>query len=295
MVKRLLISGATGFVGKHLVPQLILEGYQVLEITRSISKSVMLFGESTFKVEVNDIDFNNKILEFKPEVVIHLASYLTSSDKWQDVEKLVNTNILFLSKILNAVSNIGIKLFVNTGTFAEYYKGDDVFQPAYYYAATKTASRAILDYYSNTYNFKQTTIVPYTIYGGEDSQKKIIDIIFDSTKQKEPIELSPGEQILDFIHIDDVVNFYTHIIDKMESLPIKVNFKLGTGVGHNLKELASCIETITNQKTNINWGGKAYRKSDVMRAVADLSEIKKTFNWEPKISLKQGVKKTILK
>ena len=290
---KIMITGSTGFVGKHLVSRLILNGNDVLEITRSLTKSLELFGNNTSNLLVNDPNFEKSILEFKPEVVIHLASYLTSSDKWQDVEKLVSANILFMSKILNSVSKVGLKLFVNTGTFAEYYNGNDIFQPAYYYAATKTASRAILDYYSNAYNFKQTTVVPYTIYGGNDSHKKIIDIIYDSIKSKKPLELSPGEQVLDFIHINDVVDFYALVIDKMESLPIKVNFKLGTGIGHNLKELASCIETITKQKTNINWGGKEYRKSDVMRAVADLESINKFFNWKPKISLKEGIKKYI--
>lgn len=295
MKEKILITGSTGFVGKHLVPKLVNEGYEILEITRDIAKSTNLFKDTTSKLLLDDDNFKDKIVAFKPAIVIHLASYLTSSDNWTDVEKLVNTNILFLSKILDAVSSVDLKLFVNTGTFAEYFKGDDVLQPAYFYAATKTASRAIVDYYANAYNFKQTTIVPYTIYGGNDSQKKIIDIIFDSTLNEKPLDLSPGEQVLDFIHINDVTNFYISVVNNLKKLPNKTNFKLGTGIGHNLKQVAIYIEEITSRKTNINWGGKDYRNSDVMFAIANLENIKSITDWEPKILLKEGIKKLILK
>ena len=114
-----------------------------------------------------------KIIEFKPEIVIHLASYLSASDQFVDILKLIDANLLFLSKLLNAVSEIHLDLFINTGSFSEYRNGDEELIPAYFYAATKTASRSIVDYYSNNYGFKQTTIIPYTIYGGNDSQKKL--------------------------------------------------------------------------------------------------------------------------
>ena len=293
MKDKILITGSTGFVGKHLVEELFKEGHTILEITRNKTKSSELFGDMTSKIEVNDISFNNKIIEFDPNVVIHLASYLTSSDKWDDVEKLIESNILFLSNLLNTVSKLNLDLFINTGTFAEYFKGDDDFNPAYFYAATKTASRSILNYYANAYKFKQSTVVPYTIYGGNDSSKKIIDLIFESTETEKKLELSPGEQVLDFIHIDDVVSFYQHLIKYKKKIPNKTNFKLGTGIGHNLQQVSSIIESVTNKKTNINWGGKEYRQSDVMYAVANLHEIKDKLTWKAKISLTEGIKKTI--
>lgn len=136
--------------------------------------------------------------------------------------------------------------------------------------------------------------MPYTIYGGRDSQKKIIDIIFDSITSDEPLQLSSGEQILDFIHMDDVVSFYKTVVANYKKLPQKSNFKLGSGKGHSLKQLAKIIETVTNGKTNIAWGAKEYRKSDVMYAVADVEANKSIFDWEPKISLEIGVSKKLL-
>lgn len=293
MNNKILITGSTGFVGRNLVPKLVAEGFEILEITRDISKSTNLFSSTTTKIQSNDTYLKEKIVEFNPNIVIHLASYLTSSDDWEDVKKLIDSNIVFLSKVLDSVSSSNLKLFINTGTFAEYYNGDDELLPAYFYAATKTASRSILDYYSNVYDFKQITIVPYTIYGGKDSQKKIIDIIHDSTLSIKPIDLTPGDQVLDFIHINDVTDFYALVIKSINKLPEKVVFKLGTGIGYNLKQIASFVEEIKNVKTNINWGGREYRKSDVMYAVSNISVIKSILEWEPKISLKEGIRSYI--
>lgn len=289
MKNRILITGSTGFVGRHLVPALLEGKYSIAELTRNLEKSEMLFGNDTLKIATTDPKLKEKIKVFKPNIVIHLASYLTSSDQWKDVESLIDTNLLFLSKILNATAESNIDMFVNTGTFAEYSKGDNTLIPAYFYAATKTASRSLVNYYANAYSFKQTTIVPYTIYGGKDSQKKIIDIIFDSIHNPNGVDLSPGEQVLDFIHIKDIVDFYMHVVKHNEKLPLVSNFKLGTGQGHTLRELASLIEELTLKKTNINWGARTYRNSDVMRAVADIQSIKEVFDWEPKISLREGL------
>jgi nucleoside-diphosphate-sugar epimerase len=286
---KILFTGSTGFVGKNLMPKIISEGHEVLELTRSIEKSTELFGNKTTKLKITDTKFKNKILDFKPEIVIHLASYLTSSDKLEDVNKLLDANIYFLSKVLDAVSAVNLKLFINTGTFAEYFKGDNNLEPAYFYAATKTASRAFVDYYATAYQFKQCTIVPYTIYGGKDSQKKIIDIIYDSTLNSTPLDLSPGEQVLDFIHIDDVTGFYLSLLKNLKKVPNKKVYHLGTGTGTTLIELSSIVEKFSGKSANINWGGKSYRPRDIMYAVANTNEIVK-INYFHMIDLNEGVK-----
>lgn len=284
---RILVTGSTGFVGKHLVPKLINAKHNIAEITIEPEISQKLYANNTIKISVTDKQelFVKNIEKFNPEIVIHLASFLTSSDDYAVLEKLLNVNIHFFCRVLDALKNCELKLFINTGTFAEYYQGDGKFDPAYLYASTKTASRSFLDYYSKVYNFKQTTVVPYTIYGGIDSQKKIIDIIYESLENEIPADLSAGEQILDFIHVEDVASFYVHLIKHIEQLEQKSTFQLGTGVGTTLQQLAEKLEAKTGKKAYINWGAKAYRPSDIMYAVAR----GKLLNWSPKVTLEKGI------
>jgi len=294
---RILVTGSTGFVGRHLLPKLIEAEHEVIELTIEPEVSNKLYGKTTSKIEVpkKQTELVAKIEHCKPDIVIHLASYLTPADDFDTMEKLLSVNIMFFCRLLDALKKCDLKLFINTGTSAEYFKGDGVFEPAYLYAATKTASRSFLNYYSTVYNFKQFTVVPYTIYGGNDTQKKIIDVIFDSLDSSIPVDLSPGEQVLDFIHVDDVANFYVYLVDNMEKIENKANFQLGTGRGTTLKQLARIIEQKSGKKANINWGGKPYRPSDVMYAVADTQLQQKLMNNLKLISIEQGVESYLLK
>lgn len=287
----IVITGSTGFIGRHLTPALVEQGYNILEITRSIEKSTTLFGQATNKhLLTKDNNSLKLVLEkFRPEVCIHLASFLTSGDSYQDMEKLVDSNLLYLLRLLDALKGSGVKFFTNTGTFAEYFKGDDCINPAYLYAATKSASRYFVEYYSNVYGFKHATVVPYTIYGGTDSQKKLIDLIYDSLLSDITVELSPGEQILDFVHVNDVVDFYLRLIKNYSRIPTHKVFKLGTGEGTSIKQLAELMEILSGKKANIAWGAKPYRPRDIMLAVADTSEQTKLFNWKASINLREGL------
>lgn len=290
---RILITGATGFVGKNLIPKLLKDNHEIFEITIEPEVSEKLFLNKTerfYYSKKSSYYLENKIHKFSPELVIHLASFLTANDDHETMQKLLEANIMFTCEVLNSIKNTKINWFFNVGSFAEYYYGNSVLSPAYLYAATKTASRTFVDYYSSVYDFQYITIVPYTIYGGNDSQKKIIDLIYDSLFTKQAIDLSPGEQILDFINLEDVTDFFIDLINNLPKVSNKTTFHLGSGKGYTLRQLTYLIEKITNKSANINWGGKDYRPRDVMYAVANISEQYRTFNWKPQISLEQGIR-----
>lgn len=290
---KILITGANGFVGQVLVPKLLAKKYELFEITIEPEKSKKLYGESLIQFDYTQNSHHELIQainSFKPDVCIHLASFLTALDDIETLQKLINANILFTCSVLDALKTCGLKLFINTGSFAEYYKGDGQLDPAYLYTASKTASRIFVDYYSKTYNFKYITIAPYTIYGGKDSQKKIIDILYDSLNCKDSIDITPGNQILDFIHLEDVTDYYVKTLDVIDKISSGMSFQLGTGIGHTLRDLVSIMEKQTSKKANINWGGRFYRPRDVMFAVANTSNQFHLFGWKPKISLEEGVK-----
>ena len=83
------------------------------------------------------------------------------------------------------------------------------------------------------------------------------------------------------------------VLKNYKNLSDKNNFNLGTGVGNSLRDLGNKIEKYSKSKVNINWGGKKYRKSDVMYAVAEIARIKKIFVWEPRINLDKGLQMLI--
>lgn len=287
---RILVTGATGFVGQHLIPKL--KNLDVKVVVRNINTEYSEDIQIVYNEQKLDA-FKKDVKTYNPNIVIHLASYLTSSDDINNIKNIIDSNILFTSILLESLKSTDLELFINTGTFAEYYYNDGKENPAYFYSASKIAIKPIIKYFKNIQGFKTINIIPYTIYGGKSKSKKVIDYIFDSIDGKLYLEMTSGEQVLDFIHIDDVTDFYVHCLNNINLLKDEENYHLGTGKGTSIKELSNNIENLTNKKANINWGSKKYRPLDIMRAIAPIYKLEKELNWKPKISIEDGIIKTI--
>lgn len=294
---RILITGVTGMVGNNLLKQLLALDLMVCEIAVLVrdKESFKLFPETYKCVEYIsslEIDCKKEIIKFNPEVVIHLASYLTSKDDEDSIDQILFSNINFGVNLLNALEDTQIKCFINVGSSAEYLHNDGELRSAYLYAASKTAFRPILKYYSDKIGFKWINVIPYTIYGGNDRQKKVLDYIISSLYAKKAIPMSGGEQVLDFIHIDDVVDFFITLLNNIDNISNEyIEFHLGTGIGISIKELSSIVEQVYNKPTHINWGELPYRKMDVMQAIAHTSKNKDILNWEAKVDIRNGIYK----
>lgn len=300
---KIALTGITGFIGQNLMPQLLTtdKDNQFLTINRDVNKAHKLFPLSTYKnfihISTNEL---YKLIEYNPDIVIHLATLSTSRCDTEIIRPLLAANIEFGVLLLDALSQCeNLKLFVNTGSFAEYRYNPEHLDDAYLYSATKTAFRSFVDFYSHIgHGFRYITAIPYSVYGGNMTIKRLFDYIIESQNAKKPIDMTAGEQVLDFIHVDDVASFYTHIIEHyMFFLTLPENgmeFHLGTGRGTSIREVALLIEEASQRKCNINWGGRPYREQDIMYAVAPVNK-NKNCGWKANISLKDGINSFIEK
>lgn len=281
----IIITGATGYVGGNLISAFLeLTGHKLYAITRnssSLPNEVVIIKD--------DLDLEKNIVLAKPDIVIHLASYLTSKSEPEDIEKLISSNIAFGTKLLNALKGVELQCFINVGSFSEFHFNDGVLNPTYLYSATKSAFRPILKYYSEISKFKVLNVIPFSIYGGIDSQKKIMDILFDALDSKEPVKMSDGFQYLDFIHINDVVDFFVQLSNNFSAIDNEELY-LGTGKAHNLREVAVMIEQISGKKINADWGAYPPRERDTNHACAPIGKLKEKLNWQPKITIEAGLK-----
>ena len=291
---RIVITGATGFIGQNFIPQLVqaAPNVEILTINRSVEKAQQLFPQPQCNhISVEEMQ---QIVEFNPEMVYHLATLSTSRNDWEIIEPMMAANITFGAQLLHYISQCKeLKLFVNVGSFAQYRLGTQQVSDAYLYTATKTAFRQFVEYYSHEFGFQYVQVVPYTIYGGKDTAKKLIDYIVESTTAEKPVDMTLGEQILDFTHVDDVAGFFIHILqhlDLFENIRNGEEFHLGTGRGTSPRELAVIVERLFDKKCNINWGGRPYRPMDTMHSVAPIAKNLDLLHWRAKISVEEGVK-----
>ncbi|BBO66726.1 CDP-abequose synthase [Desulfosarcina alkanivorans] len=293
---KILITGATGFVGKHLIPELLKKGYECALLGRKMGRLVSSYGLNATLIEYEPQSFAyvKDVRDFNPRAAIHLAGYLTSNDDRETVEGLLEANIAFSARLCGALEQTDVGLIINTGSFSEYSHGDGSLEPAYFYSATKTAARHLVEYFGGKNGWRVVHVVPYTIYGPGGTGKKVMDYLIDSTLSEKPVDMTDGEQILDFIYIDDLVDFYCKLLENRHVIrPGVSEYHIGTGKGTRIRKLAEIIQNVSGKKANVSWGKRAYRPRDIFHAVAPIESAVKDIGWFPRVDLKEGVERLI--
>jgi len=287
---RILITGATGFVGKTLIPHLIDAGHKLCLVVRDRDKMERLFPKTAFVYDYICTvggDWTEKVTQFNPETTIHLATYFSGCDDIESANKLVESNILFPTLLLAALAKTDCRTFINTCTFTEYRNGDGVFDAVNLYSASKTAFRPLAEFFTSAYKMKLLNIVIYSPYGRNNESRKVIDWLIESLEH--PVDFSDGQQVLDFIHVDDIADFYVRLLERLNDLPHRQLFHLGTGQGHSIREVAGVIEDIFGRKLNANWGARPRNPYDTVWAAAPIAANISILDWKSKISLRKGI------
>lgn len=292
---KVALTGITGFVGRNLMPMIIdkLPNVELLtlNVETDLSKAQQMYPwKQCHHILTTELD---KLVDFNPEIVLHLATITTERNNTELIKPMLAANIEFGVLLLDSLTRCSqLRLFVNTGSFAEYRFGPSNINDAYLYAATKSAFRHFCDYYSQLMNYKYITVVPYTIYGGTPTVKRLMDYILESMESETPVDMTAGEQILDFTHVNDLADFYVHILrnpDLFYNLNNGEEFHIGTGKGTSIRDLVSIVERVYGRKCNINFGGRPYRERDTMHAVAPIAKNLNLVNWRAMISLENGI------
>jgi nucleoside-diphosphate-sugar epimerase len=286
-----LVTGATGYIGSNLVGGLLAEGWQVHVIMRA-SSSRHLLAPYLNRITGHDHDGSvggmmNILAASKPKVVYHLAAMASSEHRMENVDQMVSANVLFSTQLVEAMFRNGTKNLVNTETFWQYSKGAEEYAPVCLYAATKQAFRDILIYYTGNGHVNALSLVLYDTYGPDDPRKKLLTFLKQAAQEKRQIEMSPGEQIVDLMHIDDIVSAYLHAGETLLSQK-DCNFKtysVTSGQRMTLRELVELIVRETGITLQPKWGGKPYRTNEVMEPWLG----KPLPGWQPKVDFSSGV------
>lgn len=297
---KILITGATGFVGKTLVPELYKAGYSNLcLLVRNVEKSMRLFNDMPLSlIDSTTKEWREKVIGYNPDVVIHLATCPNHHGDADSVKQVVETNLMFTSLVAEAISHTECQYFVNTGTFTEFYSGSlieesrstDAYCPNNFYSASKTAARALLNFWQKVSKWKWVNVIPYSPYGRYNETTKVFDLIYQSIGASDAMKLSEGKQVLDFIHVDDIARFYVTLLSQLEEIKEDyVQLYLGTGEGHSLREVADMMQKIIGIQPNVQWGALAYRPMDTMYATAPIEKNPKWFSWHAELSLEDGI------
>lgn len=292
-MKRALITGGTGFIGSNLCRRLLKDGWKIFLITKKE------FGYDNIidikeKLEIYEYDDNflelmEYIKKIDVDVVFHLASTIITEHKSEEVHKILQGNITFGTEVLEAMKYSNTKLLINTGTYWQHYNNEE-YNPVDLYAATKEAFQNIIKYYVEVENIRCITLKLFDTYGENDKRPKLINLLNKFADEGTELNMSPGEQLLDLVHVEDIVEAYIIAYENLnKDLSLRdEKYAVATEERYQLKEVIQLFEEISNKKLNINWGGREYRKREVMIPWNDYKVLP---NWKRKINLKEGLLK----
>lgn len=286
-VRRALVTGASGFVGAALVRRLLADGWEVHLLLRDSSAADQLPPQAQLhRHDGSTLQLVDIMRAAAPEVVFHLASLFLAAHKPEDVERLIQSNLLFSTQLVEAMAVCGVRQLVNTGTSWEHYE-DQPYNPVCLYAATKAAFTALLHYYVEVHQLRVVTLKLFDTYGAGDTRPKVLNLLKRVANEGTSLGMSPGEQLMDLVYIDDVLEAFLLAAAQLATqAPSIEEYGVSSGQPLPLKDIAALYAQVSGKALNIDWGGRPYREREVM---VPWHSYRSVPGWQPKVALAQGL------
>ena len=277
--KRILVTGSSGFIGRKLVSALQKNEHEIAVLLHSYST---LVSKNVQEITIHNQTWEKEVLDFAPQFVFHLAGKSNYPNSFEEKEELWEANVRFGNKLVDVILKVPNVTFVNFTTSLA-YKGNEQF-PYTYYALTKSCFYQTLAFFASQNKLSVFNLILFNVYGKGDTTKRALNYIVDSLGQKEVVAMSPGEQLLDFVHVDDVVRLCLQLLDEKLTDTLEDIF-VGTGTGTTLKETARLLEILSNKKIAIDFGGIPYRMEEKMENIAPIAHNR---FWKASIVIADG-------
>ena len=307
--RRTLVTGAGGFIGSHLVEALVRIAAEVRVFVHYNSRGELgllerLPGEIKEEIEVFAGDLKDPEALRLPvkgcEIVFHLGSLIAIPYSYINPMDFVQTNILGTANFLNACLASDVEKIVHTSTSEVY--GTAVYCPMDEkhplqaqspYSATKIAADKLAESYYRSFGVPVAIARPFNTYGPRQSARAIIPTVILQALNGDNLTLGSLHPTRDLTFVKDTVKGLIEVARSPDSVGEVIN--IGSGREISMGELVQVILSIMGEKAEILKDNRRVRpeKSEVDRLMCDNSKARKLLGWEPRISLKEGLERTI--
>ena len=288
-----IVTGITGFLGSRLAAQLLAKNCHVIGLKRSGSPHHHLdFCGLADRIEMHDVDRDGfalgEVLKGRiADAMFHTAALSRSGENAADLAALVDTNIKTPLLWVKQAKQAGVRILINTSTSWQSVTGLG-YAPFNVYAATKESFEHCLMPFVDV-DFTAVSIRLFDTYGAGDTRNKIVDLIARAVMSGEALAMSPGEQSISLVHIDDVARAFIGAAELAAAGQITGHrvYNLPADQPINLRDLAAMIGRLAGCDAKIVWGGRSYRPNEVMFPHASHPTVPA---WRPHIALEDGLR-----
>ncbi len=304
-----LVTGAGGFIGSHLVGHLVDMGASVKAFVRYTSGggigNLRYIDENAENLEIVMGDLKDpyacrKAME-DVDVVFHLASVISIPYSYRHPREYFDNNVYAILNILQAGLDLGTKAIIHTSTSEVYGTAEFVPIPEDHplkaqspYSASKIAADKVAESFYRSFDAPVVTVRPFNTYGPRQSIRAVIPTIITQASSQKVILLGDTRPTRDFLFVKDTVNGFIEVAKNYDRL-IGKTLNLGTGVEISIGDLANKIISLMKSSSKVVFDATRIRptKSEVNRLCADITQVKSLIGWEPEYSLEDGLKETI--
>lgn len=297
-----LVTGATGFIGSNLVRSLLQKEASVSIIKRPSSMTWRLKDILT-RIKVLEADLRDKhqlelvLKHSNHQIIFHIAACIKRHRSTSVIKENLETNVWGTVNLINCVKEKNIRSFVNTGTCAEYGNNPVPFHetqrenPLSPYAASKVASSHYCQMITKTTGFPIITLRPFLTYGPYQTGEMLIPSVINNCLRSLPIRITKAKQTREFYYISDMIDGF--ILAATNKKAIGEIIDLGTGREYTVKETVEMIARLTGYPLKSKLENLSNRENEVLRSCCRGEKAKKILGWRPKVSLEDGLIKTI--
>lgn len=299
--EKVLITGATGFVGSNLARMALRQGAEVYVNVRQRSNTWRIKDiiSDINLVDADITEYENlreHIRKIRPNIIFHTAVYGGNALQ-NDFKTIIDSNLIGTANLLKSCKDINFDLFVNTGSSSEYgikqqsMVETDLLEPVNDYGVSKASATMYCRSKAINENLPVVTLRLFSPYGMyEDRSRLIPSVIISAICQKNP-KISSRKFVRDFIFIDDVLVAYETLIDH----PVSGGqiYNIGTGKQHTVGEVTDTVLRLLGNKVEYELGVPQNWKNEPGFWQANIDKAKLELRWEPKYTLETGLKATI--
>ena len=291
-----LVTGGAGFIGSHLVDELIKMNYQVTVVDNcSADAEKFHWNKLAYNIEADITNYKVMKQLFEGiDYVFHLAAESRIGPAIENPIAAVQKNVQGTCTVLQCAREAGVKKVIYSSTSSGYGNNpypnvetqpDDCLNP---YSVTKVAGEKLCKMYTDLFGLKTITFRYFNVYGDRAPRKgqyaPVIGIFFRQRDAEEELTIvGDGEQRRDFVHVSDVVNAnIMAAIGNPDEEAYGQVYNIGSGKNYSVNEIASWI---SDKQTNI-----PPRVGEVRVSLANITKMYETFGWKPKVELEDWVK-----
>ncbi len=295
-MKRVLLTGARGFVGRHCLPALLAQGYQVHAVASQ--KHAPPSAPSELRWHQADLldraETSALLAEVRPTHLLHCAWYAVPGKYWTGTENF--SWVEAGQHLLKAFVDEGGQRAVGVGSCAEYDWSEGhclelatPLKPATTYGACKHAFQILLTAFSRQAKLSAAWGRLFFLYGPHEPAERLVASVIQSLLQEQPALCSQGRQIRDFLHVQDAADALVALLDSNVEGPVNIASGQPISVADVIQEIANQLE----RPTLIQLGARPAPENEPPLLSGDVARLRDEVGWSPRYDLATGIAQTI--